>query len=188
MRAFLLIPLGIVVSACVHGGMHRKGERMASVRVHAAPFPIEGSAIAWQGERDEEYFGAGVWTHKFTSDRIALGLGLSFHNYQFDGDNVKAAEIEGNYRHYLAEHGDTYAYFWEFYGGAQYAEAPVPSGATRYEFTFAFGPGMEIKLGEKPRLLAGVQFHHQSNALGRMSPRNPSQNDLRLWVAFGWMW
>jgi len=188
MRTLAFLLLGLSVFGCRTGGMHRKGERMASVRVQGTPWPILGHAIAWEGERGHEYVGGALWNHWFTSDRIAIGGGVSVHNYQFDARNVAAVELEANYRHYLFEHDEIYAYFWEFYGGAQYAGSPVPRDATDYEFTFAFGPGMEIKLGEKPRLLAGLQFHHQSNALGREAMNNPSQNDLRLWVAFGWMW
>jgi len=161
---------------------------MASVVAHGSPWPILGHAIAWEGEEGHEYLGGGIWNHWFTSDRIALGGGVSFNNYSIDGTNVGAVEIEANYRHFLFEHDETYAYFWEFYGGAQWSEFPVPRGATTQEFTFGFGPGVEVKLGEKPRLLAGVHFHHQSNALGRTATNNPSQNDLRVWLAFGWMW
>ncbi|MHC4939098.1 MAG: hypothetical protein ACYTHK_09035 [Planctomycetota bacterium] len=188
MRTIVIILLGVSVLGCRHGGIHRKGERMASVRMHGSAWPIVGHAIAWEGEEGHEYYGAGLWNHWFTSDRIALGGGISLQNYHIDGTNVGAVEFEANYRHYLFEHEEKYAYFWEFYGGAQIAEFPVPRSGTTTEFTFAFGPGMEVKLGEKPRLLGGVQFHHQSNALGREAENNPSQNDLRVWLGFGWMW
>jgi len=35
-------------------------------------------------------------------------------------------------------------------------------------------------------LLGGAQFHHLSNAEGRMTPRNESQNELRVWLGVGW--
>lgn len=188
MRIIAIILLGVYVSGCRHGGIHHKGERMAAVDIHGSAWPILGHAIAWEGEEGHEYIGAGLWNHWFTSDRIALGAGLFYNNYQIDGDKVSAVECVANYRQYLFEHNDTYAYFWDFFGGFQYAEAPVPRSGTPLEYTFGFGPGMEIKLGEKPRLLVGAQFHHQSNALGREADNNPSQNDLRVWIAFGWMW
>ena len=162
---------------------------MASVRLFGSPWPIKGKAIAWFGETDTEYIGTGIWNHWFVSDRIGLGLGISAINYQYDSRNVAAIEIEANYRHYLFEHDNgAYAYFWDFHWGAQIAEANVPEGATPHELTFAAGPGMEIPLGKNTSLLTGIQFHHQSNANGRRAPDNPSQNDFRLWVSFGWKW
>ena len=188
MRAIAFIILGVSVLGGCHGGMHRKGERMASVRLHGSPLPLEGRTIAWHGERSHKYIGAGLWNHWFTSDRVALGAGVSYNNYRLPGDYVSAIEFEGNYRHYLFEHQGRFAYFWDFYGGAQYADEPVPDGATQFEYPFGFGPGMEGKLGENSRVLVGALFHHQSNARGRAAEENPSQNDLRLWLSIGWIW
>jgi hypothetical protein len=185
--AFLLVCL--LVGACRHGGIHKKGDRMASVRGFGSPWPIKGKALAWFGERDVEYIGVGMFNHWYTSDRIAIGLGISYLNYQYDGRNIDAVEIEANYRQYLFEHDNgKYAYFWDFNMGLQMAEAPVPDGATRHEMTFAFGPGMEIPLTDKGSVFAGIMFHHQSNANGRRADDNPSQNDFRLWVSYGWDW
>ncbi|MBI5851956.1 MAG: hypothetical protein HZB39_13160 [Planctomycetes bacterium] len=42
--------------------------------------------------------------------------------------------------------------------------------------------------GGYQQVLCGVTFHHFSNALGRENDRNPSQNDARLWIGYGWTW
>jgi len=188
MRVLVIFLLGVFVSGCRHGGLHHKGERMASVQMQGTAWPFHGHALAWLGEESHSYLGGGFFNHWFTSDRIALGAGLMYNNYQFDGRNVASGEIQANYRQYLFEHDRKYTYFFETFCGAQWGETEIPRGATRYEYTFGFGPGMEVRLSDKYSVLAGAQFHHQSNALGRTAPENPSQNDLRLWVAFGWMW
>ena len=188
MRLPAILLLGLFVCGCRGGGLHRKGERMASVQMQGTAWPFKGHALAWLGEESHSYLGGGFFNHWFVSDRTALGAGLMYNNYQFDGRNVASGEIQGNYRHFFFEHEDKYSYFLELFGGAQWGETEIPRGATRHEYTFGFGPGMEVKISDKYRLLAGAQFHHQSNALGRTAENNPSQNDLRLWVAFGWMW
>jgi len=45
---------------------------------------------------------------------------------------------------------------------------------------------MEIPWGEGSSLLLGATYHHISNALGHDNPRNPSQNEARLWVGYAW--
>jgi len=73
-------------------------------------------------------------------------------------------------------------------GGVLYTEVPVPPLGTIYNWTFSFGPGVEFPLGDRLRLLAGGEYHHLSNAKGRSSPHNESQNELRLWVSLGIIW
>jgi len=175
-----------VLPAC-NGGVHRKGERMAIVRVIGSPWPLHGHAIAWEGESDDEYVGAGIGNYWFIRDRAAIGVLLSGANYQYSGENILAVELEFAYRWYVLEH-EEYAYFWDAGFGAQWAESEVPKTATQYEYTFSFGPGMEIPILENSKIMVGFQFHHQSNALGRQSDENPSQNEFRLWAAWGWMW
>ena len=180
-----LFALALLV-AC-QGGPHRKGERMAVARVFGSPWPIKGNAIAWNGERDNEYIGGGIGNYWFVADRIALGVLLSATNHQYDGRNIKGIELEFAHRWYMWSH-EEFTYFWDSHCGGFYAEDKVPEGATEHEYMFAFGPGMEIPVGEKSRVAMGFQFHHFSNANGRRADNNPSQNDFRLWISWGWMW
>lgn len=183
------LPLLVACSllAACNGGVHKRGERMAVARIYGSAWPIKGKAIAWHGESDDENIGAGVGNYWFLRDRFAVGGLVSIANYQYAGENVIAGQLEGNARWYVLEH-DEYAYFWDAGFGAIWSEAAVPQNATRYEFTFAFGPGMEIPITENSVLQIGVQFHHMSNALGRDSSQNPSQNEFRLWLSWGWLW
>jgi hypothetical protein len=67
-------------------------------------------------------------------------------------------------------------------------ESEIPPGGTRGNFTFAAGPGAELPLGDGRSLLWGVEFHHMSNARGRQSARNPSQNEFLFWIGYGGTW
>ncbi|MEM8882493.1 MAG: hypothetical protein AAGD14_00320 [Planctomycetota bacterium] len=182
-----LLLLSLLALAACNGGVHREGDRMFVARGLFTAHPIKGNAIAWNGERDNEYFGAGVGNYWFVRDRVALGVLASVFNVQYGGDNILVGQVELAHRWYLFEH-EKFAYFWDSHAGFLYGEDNFPEGATRHEATFAFGPGMEIPLSERNRLLAGIQFHHASNARGRAADDNPSQNDLRIWLAWGFKW
>ena len=64
----------------------------------------------------------------------------------------------------------------------------VPPRGTQWNYTFSFGPGIDVPICHNTHMLIGSSYHHISNALGRQSQRNPSQNEVRLWLGFEWTW
>ena len=151
------------------------------------PTRSSAKSLAWNGLGDVPNFGVSVHNHWFTSDRIALGLGLSLMQFKPPGRRVTGGELELRFRYYFAEWGDI-AFFGDFNGGYMRTQAQIPPGATRGNYTFSFGPGVEIPVSQDTSLLCGYEFHHMSNALGRASSRNPSQNESLLWVGLGIDW
>ena len=116
--------------------------------------------------------------------RFAGGIiGTTAAAWWTGGRDVYSAELEG----LLRIHPVTgWPVFLDGSGGYQLANDQIPPGGTVWNFTFSFGAGIEVPIDRGVSLLTGVQYHHISNALGRESPRNPSQNEARLWVGFAW--
>jgi Lipid A 3-O-deacylase (PagL) len=168
------------------GGLHREGERTVSARA-AWGSPIVGKALAWNGLGDVPNYGMGVQSHWFQNDRLAIGAGMNLINFKPKGENVTGGELEARARYFFAESEDV-GLFWDFMGGFMRTESQIPPGGTRGNFTFAFGPGIEMPLGDGDSVLLGVEFHHMSNALGRDSSRNPSQNEFLFWLSYTKTW
>ena len=95
------------------------------------------------------------------------------------GGNVYSGEIEGLVRIYPWLQSPL---FFDATGGFQQATHQIPPNGTLWNFTFGFGTGVEIPVAKETALQIGALYHHMSNALGRESSRNPSQNELRLWL------
>lgn len=168
------------------GGIHRQGEQMTSVYASHGQ-PIVGKAIAWNGLGDVPNASAGLAHHWFLRDRLALGAQVTGLLYDLPGDTTHGLEVEGGLRWFLFEPGGA-GLFWDWTGGFQHTAHYTPPGGTRDNFTFSFGPGLEVPLGGRWRAFASGEFHHMSNALGRESPRNPSMNELLVTVGLGWTW
>ncbi len=176
-------------SDIVHAGrrktkLHQAGDEMITVRGQFGQ-PHTGRTIFWFGKGNHENYGLGAYLHAFVSDSWALGVGIDGSLLKPPGKNVFGVEVEGVSRHYLTQSAD-YGVFWDFTGGFIQTSRGFPPGGTRWNFTFGFGPGLELPVGSNTDLLVGGYFHHMSNGLGRDTPRNPSQNDLRFWLGIGW--
>jgi hypothetical protein len=182
----LFLALVSLSPACRTTPIHKKGDRMVSARVLYGT-PIVGHAIAWDGGGDADTVSGGLYNHWFVTDRLSIGTGATATYFFQEGGGVWGGEIQGASRWHFTEWGKR-SIFWDLNGGFLQTEGRVPPNSTEWNFTFAFGPGIEWPLNEKCTLLTGVEFHHLSNAYGRRSPRNQSQNELRFWIGLGWMW
>ncbi len=70
-------------------------------------------------------------------------------------------------------------------GGFLYFKDPVPDdipGATRFNFTFDFGGGVQISTGERRAIILGYKFHHISN--GGRSQINPGLDANVIYVGY----
>ncbi|MCC7063590.1 MAG: hypothetical protein IT456_12355 [Planctomycetes bacterium] len=164
------------------GLQRREGESFLQARVHYG-IPILQRSFFWDGNGESDDFGPGLYAFHHYSDNVAFGFGGNLATWLLGGPDAYSGEFEGLARIYP---DPTLPLFLDFSAGYLHATEPVPPGGTEWNFTFGFGPGMEIPWGEGSSLLLGATYHHISNALGHDNPRNPSQNEARLWVGYAW--
>jgi len=164
------------------GISHRFGETFVQTRAYYG-VPILQKSLFWDGNGEDDDAGLGVQVAHFVGDDVAIGAGLNFGNWFLNGRDAQSAEFEGFLRTYPFHGGPL---FVDLHGGYQQSTHGVPAGGTEWNFTFGFGPGVDIPIAEDCSLLVGCTYHHVSNALGRMNDRNPSQNEARFWIGFAW--
>lgn len=184
--------LGSVAGACTmerpaaalpHEGISRAyGDTFVQGRVHYG-VPILQKSFFWDGNGEDDDAGVGVHVLHFVGDDVAIGAGFNFGNWFQSGRDEQSGEIEGALRAYPFR---DLPLFVDLHGGYQLATGPVPTGGTDWNFSFGFGPGVDIAVAENCSLMVGCTYHHISNALGRMNDRNPSQNEARCWLGFAW--
>jgi hypothetical protein len=165
---------------------HHSGERMVYVQEHVG-IPILGKSLAWDGQGEMNVFGATVGNLWFLSNSFALGPQLSFDMYKTGSEDIFAGQVDAMMRWYWINSSDI-GIFLEGSMGFLFADKPVPPPGTRANESFAFGPGADIPLSSDVDLLFGFDYHHISNARGRHTPVNPSQDDLRIWIGMGFRW
>lgn len=145
--------------------------------------PILQKSFFWDGQGEVEDSGIGVQAGHFVAEGVALGGKLGATSWWTGGRDVYSGELEGLLRIYPWSHGPV---FFDGTTGFQLANDQIPPGGTLWNFSFGFGGGVDLPVGEDTSLLVGATYHHISNALGRDNDRNPSQNEARLWIGFGW--
>ena len=169
--------------ALPHGGIsHRFGDTFLQARTYYG-VPILQKSFFWDGNGEDDDAGIGAQVAHFVGDDVAIGAGINLGNWFQSGQDAQSAELEGFLRTYPFHGGPL---FVDLHGGFQQATQAVPTGGTDWNFTFGFGPGVDIPVADDCSLLMGCTYHHTSNALGRMNDRNPSQNEARLWIGFAW--
>lgn len=160
----------------------REGDRITDVRVFYG-IPILQKSFFWDGNSEVDNAGLKARQLWQVSDASALGVGLTGANWFLGGADVQSIELEGVGRSFVyRSEDDAYGVFVEVTGGFQQATDSIPPGGTEWNFTFSFGPGVVVPLERSLDLQTGVTYHHISNALGRDTPRNPSQNEAQLWI------
>ena len=165
-----------------HGLRREAGTQSITTRTHYG-IPILHKSFFWDSKGEVNDTGLGVQYHRYVADGVALGLGTTAASWWTGGRDVYSAELEGLLRLHPKRE---WPLFLDFTAGYQLANHQIPPDGTVWNFTFAFGGGFEFPIERGMSLLTGVHYHHISNALGRDSPRNPSQNEARLWIGFVW--
>ena len=187
-RAFLFLTL-LPAGGCflpAAGGIHRQGEKMAIARIFTGN-PITGKALAWEGEARVPNEGVGVYLYYFPEDRVAIGSGVNYTRYRGDDGGQRSLDLEARLRYYAFEVAGA-SVFADLSGGYLIANESLPPVGTRTNYTFAFGPGVDVPLGGDVSLVLGGEFHHFSNARGSAASDNPSQNEFLLWAGLGFRW
>lgn len=70
-------------------------------------------------------------------------------------------------------------------GGFLYSREPVPiniPGATKFNWTFDFGGGIQVSAGERRAITVGYKFHHITN--GGRSVINPGLDANLFYIGF----
>jgi len=146
--------------------------------------PILQKSFFWDGNGEVDNAGIGVHLSHYVADNLAFGLGTNYATWFTPGHDVYSGEVEAVVRGYPL--GDSSPFFLDGNTGFQYASDLIPPGGTYWNFSFGFGGGVDLPLESGMSMLIGAHYHHISNALGRDNPRNPSQNEVRLWVGVIW--
>ncbi|MCA8964432.1 MAG: hypothetical protein H6838_02170 [Planctomycetes bacterium] len=158
------------------------GHWFGEVKTHVA-IPILQKSFFWDGNGEVDNAGVGLRAFRGLGDGWALGMGFVAANWFLSGNDVQSGEIEAVLRCYPFSGSH---FFIDGNTGYQQATDAIPPGGTEWNFCFGFGPGYEIPLEDGMSLILAANYHHISNALGRQSPHNPSQNEARLWIGFAW--
>jgi hypothetical protein len=149
--------------------------------------PILRKSLFWDGNGEVATLGGDVFSHWFLTDSFALGAGLGGTVFQTPGDNALGTEAQASARWYPYA-SESFGVFVDGTLGYLRTTREVPPEGTRWNYTFSFGPGIDVPMGNDMHLLVGGSYHHISNAMGRQSQRNPSQNEARLWLGLEWTW
>ena len=184
---YLCALLLYLLPSCGSAPVHQSGDRLLTLRYEYGE-PIRGKSFAWTGLGTSDTQSIAVANHWFVSNRLSLGP--SFTATAFDmlsGQWITGGEIEGIMRWHFAEIDKT-SFFWDWTAGYLHTSKKMPPNSTDWNFTFGFGPGVEIPLGGKWKLLSTLQYHHLSNAKGRETVENESQNEARFTIGFGMDW
>lgn len=180
-RRLPALALATALAGCA-AAPHHTGETQLETRAHYS-VPLVHRSLFWDGGGDIPNAGGSIFATEYVTDYLALGAGATLTNWFRDGADAQSAEGSVLARVHPFE---SLPLFWQGTGGFQQASRNIPDEGTEWNFSFSFGPGMEMPVGDHESLLVGVDYHHISNALGRQSARNPSQNETRFWIGFSW--
>lgn len=171
--------------ALPHGGIsHRFGDTFLQARTYYG-VPILQKSFFWDGNGETDEAGVKARHLWFLSDRIALGGGLTASVWFPSGHDILAGELEAVGRWYFFR-GESLGVFVEGATGYVHSTDPIPPKGTEWNFTFSFGPGVDVPIAKNFDLIGATIYHHISNALGRQSPQNPSQNEVQILLGVAW--
>jgi len=164
------------------GVQHGAGDTFASVGAFYG-VPVLGKSFFWDGNGEVDDSGLDLHAGRFVEEDVAIGVGSRFATWWTPGKDVYSGEFEGLLRIYPVH---SLPLFVDGTGGYQLANDDIPPGGTVWNFTFGFGSGVDLAVGDHSSVQMGATYHHISNALGRQNDRNPSQNEVRFWLGYAW--
>ena len=131
---------------------------------------------------DNTDFNLNVGYSRFLVDDVEWLLELSgwYHNQQ--GDDALSLNPAMEFRWHYYNRGDT-SLFLNAGIGVLAATDDVPDMGTGFDFTPRFGAGLTHQIADDgTRLIAGLRWHHISNARMAGEDRNPSRDAPMLYV------
>jgi len=175
------------------------GAQTQPASLPAATFALENrfftrDAWRWQitgagaTEFDDHFALAGVGVSYFIDYDFTIDFELNaLYFVQDDGENTPGVNLAMQLRWHFCHdksHGDNP--HWTVYGDAGFGvlltAENVPAGGKQFSFTPQFGTGFSYLLDEATdmRLLAGIRWHHTSNA--NTHENNPGANKIELYA------
>lgn len=129
---------------------------------------------------DAEIF-AGVGLSYFIAKRLSLEFELNGWYFNVEDGGAGGISTAMLLRwHFWASNDNRWTLFGEAGAGLLLASDDVPSTGSEFNFTPMAGGGVSIDLGKENRLLAGLRWHHISNANTRDD--NPGQDSVLLFA------
>lgn len=120
----------------------------------------------------------------FAFDRISLGGQLALYRGHDDGEAYGAGvNLVGRW-HFL--NVGRVSFYGDLLGGVLELDDQFPDGGTRFNFTYAGGPGADVRLKDNLHLTLGFRFQHVSNGFIEGRDRNPVLNSLGGYVGLLW--
>jgi hypothetical protein len=134
---------------------------------------------------DSSFFSGTAALGYYFVDNVSLSAELSGYDIRQDGEVAYAGQVALMLRQHFYTHGPL-TIFADVGSGLFEANRDVPSGGTRFNFTFRTGLGATWRIGDHTHLVGGVHYFHLSNARLWGAQRNPSINAVEGY--FGVMW
>ena len=179
----LVVLVGLVPSTVSAAPLF--GERGGDFGKGRYAFEVDATYIHPIRFSDDRFYGAGVIGHWYFGDAVSVGLGAEgYYVDQVRDDTVLGDVIVHGRWHFLT--AERYSLFVDGGVGISYAEADVPEGGLRYNYTPRIGGGATVELRENLHLLGGVRFFHISNANLEGRDNNPSQDGAMYYVGVLW--
>jgi hypothetical protein len=120
----------------------------------------------------------GVEFDYFLEDNLSLDLGFLGMDVDQQGPNANGFNFTLQLRwHFISK--DRWSMFLEGGAGLLRTSENVPAGGSKFNFTPQAGLGFTFDIGNNNRLLAGVKWHHISNA--NTYDTNPGRDSIMVW-------
>jgi hypothetical protein len=120
----------------------------------------------------------------FLIDNVEWLLELGAWYHAQEGDDAASLNPVMEFRWHFFNNGDT-SVFLNAGIGVLFATDEVPDTGTGFDFTPRAGVGLTQRIGEGgTRLIAGLRWHHISNARINGEERNPSRDAPMVYVQF----
>lgn len=129
-----------------------------------------------------------AWS-QFVSRNVEFALELAAWRMMQDGDDATAINPVAVFRWHFVNRGR-----WSLFGdlgiGVIVSSDDVPTGGTSFNFTPRVGAGVTYQLWEEhsTRVVAGVRWHHISNARLAGDDSNPARDAPAIYAGLRWAW
>lgn len=135
-------------------------------------------------DRDDDVFGlAGAGVSHFFAKGHSVNLELNGLAFEQPGDDAVGANLNFLVRSHWIR-GENWSVYIDGGAGILGTTDSVPAVGSTFNFTPQIGLGSTVSINDKQRIMAGVRWHHISNA-GLSSP-NPGLDTVMGYVGIDW--
>lgn len=142
---------------------------------------------AWAYDFDDANdLNANAALHYFLVEDVEIGLELGGWYFAQEGDDAVGVNLQAVFRwHALHDEEKSWTWYFDTGIGVLASSDLVPDGGTGFNFMPRAGTGVTLRLSEDDtaRLMAGVRWHHISNARLAGESRNPSRDGVGVYAS-----